>query len=156
MASTTPKTILLQQNTNGDFRPIYGWPAAVATTPGSIVELTSAAKVTPIATGGKVNMKMFALENPFNGVINGLAIDQDYPVDEEVRVIYAQRGDVIYARLAASQSCSVGDLLITSSTAGCLAKATVDATTLEGAVVGIAEQAVTTTGSVGRIKVRVL
>ena len=156
MASTTPKTILLQQNANGDFRPIYGYPAAVATTPGSIVELTSAQKVTPVVTAGKAVPKMFALENPFAALQNALSIDQDYPVDEEVRVIYAQPGDLIYARLAASQTIAVGDYLVTSTTAGCLAEATVDATTLSGAIVGVAVEAVTTTGAVGRVKVRVL
>lgn len=156
MASTTPKTILLQQNANGDFRPIYGRPAAVATTPGSLLELTTALKVTPVAAAGKVNGKMFALENPFAILQDALSIDQDYPVDEEVRYIYAQSGDLIYARLAASQTVAIGDVLVSTTTPGCLGKATVDATTLSGAIVGIAEEAVTTIGATGRIKVRVV
>ncbi len=156
MASTTPKTILLQQNANGDFRPIYGYPAAASTVPGSIVELTSAQKVTPSVTAGKAVPKMFALESPFEPLLSALAIDQAYPVDEEVRVIYAESGDLIYARLAASQTIAVGDYLVTSTTAGCLAEATVDATTISGAIIGVATEAVTTTGAVGRVKVRII
>lgn len=156
MAATTPKTILLQVNSSNDFRPLYSRLAAVATMPGDLVELTTAGKVTPVATLGKPNMKMFALESPFEPLVNTKSIDQAIPVDEEVRHIYAQRGDVVYARLATSQTVAVGDILQASATAGCLAKIVVDATVFTEALVGIAEEAVTTTGAVLRIKVRVL
>lgn len=156
MAATTPKTILLQTNSMNDMRPHYSRLAAVATTPGDLVELTAAGKVTPIASLGKPSAKMFALESPFEPLVNTKSIDQAIPVDEEVRHIYAQRGDLVYARLATSQVVAVGDVLQASATAGCLAKIVVDATVFAEAPIGIAEEAVTTTGAVLRIKVRIL
>ncbi len=152
MAATTPNTILLQ--VNGDEKPVYERQAAAATTPGDLIELASATTVTPVGSAGKVNSRAFALENPYASDPTALSLNQTYAIGDNVRYVYAQPGDLIYARLAASQTVAVGDVLAASATAGCLAKVTVDATTLAAAPVGVAEEAVTTTGSTGRIRVR--
>lgn len=155
MASSTPKTILLQ--VNGAERPVYDdRPAAAATTPGELVEITSAGKITPVASAGKVVGKLFAVEAPWADDPTNPAIDQDYAANDTVRYVYAQPGDLVYAWLAASNEAAIGSILVSTATAGQLGVATVDATTLAGAVVGIAEEAVTTTAAAARIKVRVV
>ena len=154
MAASTPNTILLQ--VNGDEKPVFERQAATAViTPGDLLELLTATTVQACATAGKINQRMFALENPYASDPTQLSLNQTYAVGDQVRYIYWQCGDLVYARLAASQTIAVGDVLGPSATAGCLQKiATVDATVVTEAPVGIAEEAVTTTGSTGRIRVR--
>lgn len=155
MASSTPNIIFLEAN--GALSPaIHERAAASAVTPGDLLSLASTGKVAPLASAGAVNARMFALENPYAPDPTKTALEQQWAQDDFVRFVFAQPGDKVYARLAASQTVSIGDVLIASATGGCLAKATVDASTLAGAIVGIAEEAVTTTGSVGRIRVRVI
>ncbi|RIK41614.1 MAG: hypothetical protein DCC55_11395 [Chloroflexi bacterium] len=155
MASSTPNIIFLESN--GALPPaIHERPAGATVTPGDLLTLASTGKVSPLASAGGVNARIFALENPYAPDPMQKSLGQTYATDDYVRFVFARPGDLVYARLAASQTVVVGDVLIASATGGCLAKATVDATTLEGAIVAIAEEAVTTTGSVGRIKVRVI
>jgi len=154
MAATTPNTILLQ--VNGDEKPVFERQVATAVvTPGDLLELLSAGTVQAVATAGKINQRMFALENLYASDPTLLSLNQTYAVGDNARYIYGQNGDLVYARLAASQTVSAGDILGPSTTAGCLQKvATVDATVIAGSPVGTAEEAVTTTGSTGRIRVR--
>ena len=154
MASSTPNIILLQ--VNGAERPIFERLAGGTVTPGDHLTLGTNGRVTALAGAGAVSRKMFALENPFAPNPAQTALAQTYAEHDNVRYVYAQPGDLVYARLAASQTIDVGDILVASATGGCLAKVTIDATVLTGAVVGVAEEAVTTTGSTGRIKIRVL
>lgn len=154
MASTTPNIILLQ--VNGAERPIFERAAAAAVTPGDLINVTSAGLVTPIAAANTPNARMFALENPYAPDPTLTALAQAYATSDQVRYVHAQGGDMVYARLATSQTVAIGDVLGPSATAGCLAKLTVDATTIAGAPCGIAEEAVTTTGAVGRIRMRVI
>ena len=154
MASSRPNIVLVQ--VNGAERPVLEKAAAAAVYPGDLIEVTSAGLVTPVASAGKVNGKAFALENPFAPDPTQSALAQAYVANDQVPHVYAQGGDMVNARLAAAQTVAIGDVLASSSTAGCLAKITVDATTLAGAPVAIADEAVTTTGSTGRILVRVL
>ncbi len=154
MASSTPNIVLLQ--VNGSERPIFEAPAASAITPGDLIEKDSTGKLAPIASAGKVNGKLIALENPFASDPTATALAQTYAAGDQVRYIYAQRGDLVNARVAASQTVTIGSQLISTTTGGCLGTTTVDATTLDGALVALAEEAVTTTGSAGRVKARIV
>ncbi len=153
MAASTPNTILLQ--VNGAERPIFEKAAVSAVVvPGDLL-VVSSGSVTPHASSAGVHNKMFAVENPYAADPTTPAIDQSYAVGDFVRYIYAQAGDLVYARLATSQVAAIGSALVASGTAGLLAVATVDGNTLEGALVGYCEEAVTTTSSILRIKVRI-
>jgi len=153
MAASTPRVILLE--VNGAERPVFDdRVAAAAIVPGDLIEVTAANKVTALAGATKIAGKLFAVEQGFSdNATNVLNIDHPYVADEMVSYIYAQGGDLLYARLAASQVVAIGDVLGPSATAGCLAKQTApgDVTSL-----AIAEEAVTTTGAIGRVKIRVL
>lgn len=155
MASSNPNIVLLESN-DGGIRPVFERIAAATILPGDLIELNSSGQVTPVASAGKVNACMIALENPFAPDPTQPALTQSYAANDMVRYVFAQRGDLINARLAASQTVAIGDTLAPSATGGCLAKITIDATTLAGAPVGVAEAAVTTTGAVGRVRVRIM
>lgn len=154
MAASAPHIVLLQ--INGAERPIFEKIAGGTVTPGDLLVMASTGKVTALASQGAVNQKMFALENPFAPDPTATALAQTYANLDNVRLIYAGRGDLVYARIADSQTIVAGDILQASATAGCLEKVTVGAGTLEGAAVGVAEEAVTTSGAVGRCAVRIL
>lgn len=155
MASSTPNIVLLQ--VNGSERPIFEAPAASAITPGDLVSKNSSGNLASFSGANTLNSRMFALENPFASDPTQTALAQQWASGDSVHFIYGAPGDVVNARLAASQTIAIGDVLGPSATAGCLAKiTTVDATVVVDAPVGIAEEAVTTTGSTGRIKVRIL
>ena len=154
MASSTPNIVLLQ--VNGAERPVFEKIAASTITPGDLVEVDSTGKLAAIASAGKVNGRLIALENPFASDPTLAALAQNYSAGDTVRYIYAQRGDLVNARVAASQTVVIGSQLISTTTGGCLGITTVDATTLEGALVAIAEVAVTTTGSTGRVQARIV
>ena len=153
MASSTPHIVLLEVNGGEPHR--HERPADATITPGDLCEVNSDGELVPISNAGKHNARIFALESPYADDPTAPALAQTYAAADYVPHIYAPRGALVYARLAASQTIGVGDPLISSSTGGCLAKATVDASTISGAIVGYAHEAVTTTGAVGRVKVRV-
>ena len=154
MASSTPNIVLLQ--VNGAERPVFEKIAAGTITPGDLVEVDSTGKLAAIASAGKVNGQLIALENPFASDPTLTALAQNYAAGDTVRYVYAQRGDLVNARVAASQTVVIGSQLISTTTGGCLGITTVDATTLEGALVAIAEVAVTTTGSTDRVQARIV
>jgi len=153
MASSTPNTIILF--VNGAERQIVDKLVAATSTikPGMLVEMSSATQVTPVASASKVNTRMVAIEAAWADDVTAKAIDQAYDSADNVRVIYAQPGDLLYMWLAPSQTAVIGSVLASSTTAGALL---VDATNKGHDVVGVAEEAVTTTGSSARIKVRIL
>lgn len=153
MASATPRIILTSVN-GAQREPLSDLAANGALTPGDLVERGSNGKLVAISSAGKPNVGMVALENPFAADDTTPAIDQQYAANDVVFYTFLQSGDQAYMRLAASQTIVIGDPLVSSTTAGCLAKGTLDATVIEGALVGFADEAVTTTGAVGRIRVR--
>ena len=155
MASSTPNIVLLQ-TFDGRERSIFEKIAAGTISPGDLIEVDNTGKVAAIASAGKVSGKLIALENPFAPDPTLSALAQNYAAGDTVRYVYAQRGDLINARVAASQTVSIGSQLISTTTGGCLGATTVDATTLEGALVALAEVAVTTTGSTGRVQARIV
>jgi hypothetical protein len=153
MASNTNKTILVA--VNGAQRPIEEAPVVTAAVmPGHLLNVT-ATGVAGLASAGAVNRKAFALENPAAADPTLPAISQSYAVGDTCRFVYAQGGDLVYAHVASGNNVAFGDVLVASATAGHLAKATVDATTLAGALVGFAEEAVNATAAAARIKIRV-
>lgn len=154
MAATAPRTVLLQ--VNGSERPVHSDKTAATGTilPGALIELASATTVTPVATADKFNARMFAVETSHAPLVNTPNIDQAYASGDNVYFIYAQPGDLVYAIISASQTVSVGSRLAASGTAGQLS---VEATNVDGTIVGIAEEAVTVgAGTTGRCRVRIV
>lgn len=153
MATTNPNTIRLQ--INGADRPDY-WDKQAATAtikPGMLIELASATMVTPVATADKINTRMVAMESAAAPDPAQRAIDQAYASGDNVRYFYAAPGDLVYMWLTPAQTAVIGSVLASSAAAGELS---VEATNVGHNVVGIAEEAVTTTGAAARIKVRIL
>lgn len=134
--------------------------AAAAITPGHLVELTSADKVQKHSVEAGNAVPMFALED---GLI-GNGITTDIAADETCMVWIPQRGDEVFAILTTSQVVVIGDLLVSKGD-GTLKKHVpessdyydaTDVTVKPLQIVAQATEAVTTTGAVGRIKVRIV
>jgi hypothetical protein len=134
--------------------------AAAAITPGHLVELTSADKVQKHSVEAGNAVPMFALED---GLI-GNGITTDIAADETCMVWIPQRGDEVYAILTTSQVVVIGDLLVSKGD-GTLKKHVpessdyydaTDVTVKPLQIVAQATEAVTTTGAVSRIKVRIV
>lgn len=103
MVSTTPKTILLKGT------PQYREGVAnAAITPGYLVEQMSTGKFRKHATAAVRASAMFAIEQDYVGK----AIDTAYAANDQLRYLVAQRGDQVYALVAASAAAIViGDFL---------------------------------------------
>lgn len=153
MAATTPNIVLLSV-ASGERVEWNDRVVAASTIPGSLVEVNSGNKLALIAAAAKPNSKIFVLENLYCDD-NLKSLDAPYAADDGCRYVYGQPGDVVYARLAASQTVAIGDPMVSTVTGGCVGKGTLDATVVDGALIGFAEEAVTTTGATGRIKVRI-
>jgi hypothetical protein len=113
--ATTYNTIKLKK-----YQDIIEEYAAAATiTPGNLIELTSAGTVQNHSTSGGNALPMFALEDE----LQGKGIEDDYASGDKVQVWVAQRGEIVYARLAVDENVSIGDFL-ESNGDGCLKKHT--------------------------------
>lgn len=154
MAASTPNIVLISVN-SGERVEWNDRVVAASTLPGSLVEVNSAGKLALIAAAAKPNSKIVVLENLYAADDKSPSLDQAYAADDLCRYVYAGRGDVVYMRLAASQTVAIGDPIVSTVTGGCVGKGTLDATVVEGALIGYADEAVTTTGATGRIKVRI-
>jgi hypothetical protein len=154
MASSAPHIVLLSVN-DGERNTFNDRVVAASTLPGSLVEVASTGKLAKIAAAAKPNSKIFVLENPYAADDTLMVLDQPYATDDGCFYIYAQTGDVVYAILTASQVVAIGDPIVSTVTGGAVGKGTLDATVVTGALIGYAEEAVTTTGATGRIKVRI-
>jgi len=159
MAASTPKTIILQ--INDEFRPIYDDLKAhsgSAVKPGHAIAKASATTVEENDTAVPNRPKMVAVEAAWHDGAtlssNVLAIDEAYAVGDTVRYIYPQPGDKLYMWLADSQT-AVLDSPLGLNNAGMLTVLTVDASTKAGTIYAFADEAVTTSGAVSRIKVRI-
>lgn len=154
MAESAPRTVVLQ--VNGSERPVYSNKTAATGTilPGALIELASATTVTPVATADKFHARMFAVEAATAPLVNTPNINQAYASGDNVNYIYAQPGDLVYAIVGASQTVVVGSRLAANGTAGQLS---VEATNVDGTIVGIAEEAVSTgAGETARVRVRIV
>lgn len=134
--------------------------AASAITPGYLVELTSDDKVQHHSTEAGNVVPMFALEDSSIG----LGLTTNIAEDEVCAVWIPQRGDEVYAMLTTGQTVVIGDLL-SSKGNGTLKKhvpessdyyEVTDVTVKPLQIVAQATEAVTTTGAVSRIKVRIV
>ena len=120
-------------------------------TPGDLVEFTAAGEIQEHSTADGVAEKLVALPNlPVAGTI-----DDAYTAGVTARFGAYHGGQEVLMTLAASQTATRLTPLVSNGD-GTLKIATVDATTLVGAVVGYPVEPVTTTGATARIKVRIL
>ena len=154
MASSAPHIVLISVN-DGERTVWNDKVVAASTVPGSLVEVDSAGKLAKVAAAAKPNSKIFVLENPYAADDTLPSLDQAYAANDGCFYVYGQTGDVVYAVLAASQTVAIGDPIVSTVTGGAGGKGTLDATVVTGALIGYADEAVTTTGATGRIKVRI-
>jgi len=152
MARTTPSTVVLQLNSAD--RPVYNdkKAAEAGILPGHLIQLASATTVEMLDTADKANARMVAVEAAWQSDDTANpAIDTAYDSGDTVSYIYAQPGDLLYLVLSVSQVASIGSILATSGTKG---EVSVESTNTDQKVIGVAEEAVTTTAATARIKVR--
>lgn len=141
-SATEPKTILL----SGD--PIAYEAVAVdsqALQPGMLGEITSTGAIQKQSSADVDLEALFIRENE----LIGEGIDDLYADDETILYYIGRQGDVFYALLADSQTIAIGAKLQSNGSGGTL-KAVGSG---EGKFTAI--DAVTTSGAVARIKVRV-
>lgn len=128
--------------------------ASGSITPGDLIEKISSGSVRAHGSAGCDAQRMFAMEDENQGKEIGTAYSSGNLVVYKV----FQRGNEVYARLAASQTIAVGDML-ESNGDGTLRKHASDSAGVveypEG-IVGVAQEAVTTTGSVSRIRIEII
>lgn len=85
--------------------------ASGAITPGHLLERTSAADTVKVhATAGIKSGCLFAIEDGWQGK----TIADAYVTTTKVFFIAAQRGDIIYARIANGEAIAIGDLLVSN------------------------------------------
>lgn len=120
---TKPSTILLRGN-DAQFKELPLEPLNIygvgGITPGMLCVRTSSNTVKPHASATAATTPIFAVEN----LLLGKGIDDDYDLDgEAVLLVYAERGDEVYALLEAGSGndAVIGDLL-ESNGAGLLQK----------------------------------
>jgi hypothetical protein len=135
---------------------IEEYVAAGAITPGHLVKFNSNGKVEFHDGENENAIPMFALEDE----LQGKTIDQAYAQDDPVQVWVAQRGEHVNALLAASEEVVAGDFLCSAGD-GTLKKHVEDTDSGGVEVHGLqivaqALEAVTTTASTARIKVRIV
>lgn len=81
--------------------------AAGTIVPGMLLELTSADKVQAHSNAGQDAVPYFAIED----ALQGKGINNNYAVDDRVRVWVAIQGSEVYAWLADGENASIGSLL---------------------------------------------
>ena len=140
--SGTPNTILVEP-ANGQQRVVERL-AAAAIIPGSGIKLDSAGKWALAGAAEGDASKAFAVEN----IADALGIDDAYVSGDTMRGLYAQTGDMVNAILADSQVIVIGAALESAASGELQAQSA-------GALVGFAEEAITTSGANSRILVRV-
>lgn len=146
------KTIILQ----GKGVPFESL-AAAAISPGFLIERASATTVQAHSSADAVAQKLFAKADwPANkeALTDTTDTDQNYAAADNVQCEYVHSGMLVWAILDTSNVAVVGSPLVSSGD-GSLKITTVAATTLEGALVAYAEEAVTTTAAQARIRVRI-
>lgn len=150
MASSTSHTIAIQ---GGAVRREL--QAAAAITPGHLLEIASGKVQKHSGDAGVLPGKLIALEDPCAAAGTTEAIDVDYDTNDTVYFAQGQPGDVYYMWLAIGESTTAGVTQLVSNAAGLLKAVSVGATTLEGSVVGVAEESKTGGAAALRCKVRI-
>lgn len=120
------------------------YPADTTITPGTFVALDNNGEVTPVA-----NEEKGLMVADYDG-FQGKTIDDAYTTGAMVQCWIPQRGDVVYAVLAASQTILVGDQLAITTGGVLKKKATNDV------AIAIAEEAVKTESATGRVIARII
>lgn len=155
MATTTPNWTLLQ--VNGSERPIYNDKKCATTKikPGMVLSIASATTVAPVASADALTSKMIAVEASWENTDQSVIVSEhEYAIGDTVNFVYAQPGDLVYLRVSASQTVSIGSALATSGTAG---EVSVETTNKDATIIALAEEAVTTgVGETKRVKARII
>ena len=147
----TPNTIQLTGGSEGCPVTLEA-VAASAITPGDLIEFTTAGTVQAHSSADGISEKLVALENlPAGGTITDA-----YAASDTVRIGRFKPGSVVYMTLAASQVATLATPLVSNGAGKLKINAAAAASIVEGAVIGYPVEAVTTTGSTARIKVRIL
>lgn len=120
--------------------------AAAAITPGHLLALNSAGAYVPHNSAGAQPERLFAVEN----ALAGKGINDAYASGDRIQIHVAAPGDEVSAWLTTSQTVVVGDQLASAGNGSLRKKNSGDFP------VAIAIEAVTTTTSAARIRVRVL
>lgn len=157
MASTVFGSIVIQNaNQLGDVtrRELL---AAEAITPGELLEIASATTVGPHSgAAGFLQGKLVALESQTPDHDTNPSIDEDYDIGDTVYYAEGKPGDIFYMFLAAQETTVMNPPSpLVSDGAGALTVAVVGAGTLEGSVVGVANEVVAAGGARARIQVRI-
>jgi hypothetical protein len=140
MASSTYHTIAVQYNELTRLEAL----AHEAITPGELLLINSDEELTPhSADAGVLPGKLICLESITPDTSTTASIDLDYAANDTAYYAQAKAGEVYYMWLKASETVVKGVTQLVSDGAGALKGATVDATTFENSVVGIAEQDLT-------------
>lgn len=121
------------------------YPADTTITPGTFIALNSDGEVAPVA-----NEEKGLMVADYDG-FQGKTINDAYATGAMVQCWIPQRGDVVYAVLAASQTILVGDQLAITTGGVLKKKGTADV------AIAIAEEAVTTSAAAtGRVIARII
>jgi hypothetical protein len=128
--------------------------ASGSITPGMLIEKISSGKVRAHGSAGCDAQRMFAVENDLVGSEIGTA----YTDGNKVLYKVFQPGNEVYARLTTSQTIAIGDYLESNGDGNLRKHASDSAGVVEypEGIVGIAQEAVTTTSSVARIVVEII
>lgn len=139
MAKAKSDAVLLKGEPN-----VIQREAAGTILPGHLLTLGSGDTVVVHAGVAGAQQRLFALDQPFMGD----DLDHAYLTGEAVQIHMARPGDVVNAILADGQNAAIGDHLW-SGAGGELVVATILATSLLTAVVGVVLEAVDMSGSAG-------
>ncbi len=126
--------------------------------PGMLVRYEAAGELEKHGTAdGATVGPLIALESQTPNADTTAAIAAVYTADDTMWFAHARRGEVYNMQIAASQGALVkGINVLVSNGDGTLKDATIGAGTLEGAIVGVAWQALANVASVQRCLVRIL
>jgi hypothetical protein len=160
MVASTPHTIILKEAEHVMFKEHV---AGGAITPGHLIALNSSGLVVVHPTaGGSAPERLFAFEDDLRG--KGIDDAYDSTTNKNVRCGVCQPGVEVYAWLATSQTITIGDLLESNGNGQLKEHLAQQGPQATSPAVGIRTQqvvaraleAVTTTGTAARIKVRVV
>ncbi len=113
--------------------------------PGNLLEI-SGGNVQEHSTANGTAVPLFALENQTHDIADGANLSTAYASGATVYYCHAQPGDVLYARVETAASLTDGVTLLASAGDGSLQPITVDATTVDTAVIAVAGETKTTSG----------
>ncbi len=159
MAKAFPTKIVIQVNSESGTRPIHDDMVGATATiqPGMLLEVDANEALIRHNSANAISVpRRVAVKNPYGDDLTVSAIADTYAIGETVRYIFPQSGDLLYMLIEASAVLVKGQTYLASAGDGTLQAITPDATTVDGAVVGQAEQDITIGGSAGFAHVRMV